>query len=83
MTVAVVGRLCQTPHWRFTETLYKLVEIVRLASDELFVRERSDLACFNQNNAIRVLHFAFDQQKCFFGDHEPKSFEQIRLDNRI
>jgi hypothetical protein len=59
------------------------VKIVRLTSDELFVRERSDLACFNQNNAIRILHFAFDQQKCFLGDREPEPFELVGIDNRI
>jgi hypothetical protein len=33
------------------------MEIVRLASDELFVRERSDRARFNQDDSIRILHF--------------------------
>ena len=39
----------------------KLVEIVRLASDELLVRKRFDLLRFDQNHAVGILHFAFDR----------------------
>jgi hypothetical protein len=45
---------------------------VRLAPDKLLVRERPDLARFNQNNAIGILHFAVDQQKSFLSDYQAK-----------
>ena len=45
-----------------------LAKIVRLASDQLVMRERFDLARFDQHDIVRVLHFAFDQEKIFFGD---------------
>jgi hypothetical protein len=51
-----------------SEAAAALVEIVRLAAGEFLMRERSDVARFNQNNVIRILHFAFDEQKCFFSD---------------
>ena len=60
-----------------------LPKIVGLASDELFVGERSDFARFNQDDAIGILHLAFDEEKGFLSYHKPKPFEQIWLDNRI
>ena len=57
------------------EAATELVKIVRLASDELFVEKRSDLARFDQNDVVGILHFAFDEQKGFFSDHETKMFE--------
>ena len=59
------------------------MEIVRLAPDELFMRERSDLLRFNQNDIVRILDFAFDEQKGFLCDEEAKTFNQLRLDNCI
>jgi hypothetical protein len=54
---------------------YKSSEIVRLTADELFVREGSDLARFDQNHVVRILHFAFNEQKGFLCNHEPRVFE--------
>ena len=48
---------------------------MRLASDELFVRERSDLLRLDQNDAVGILHFAFDDEKWLFGDQEPQLLE--------
>jgi hypothetical protein len=42
----------------------ELMKVIGFASDELFGDERSDLAGFDQNDAVRILHFAFDEQKC-------------------
>ena len=59
------------------------MKIVRLAANELIMREWSDVARFNQNHTIGVLHFTFDEQKCFFRDQKTKSFKQVWIDNRI
>src|SRR5437870_11053222 len=59
------------------------MKIMRLASDELFVRQRSDLLRLNQNYVVRILYFAFDEQEGFFCDHEPKAFEQVWLNDCI
>jgi len=61
----------------------QLMEIVRLTSDELFVHERSDLLRFNQNDIVRILDFAFDEQKGFLCDEEAKTFKKLWLDNCI
>ena len=66
-----------------SEAATALMKIVRLASDELFMCERPDVARFDQNDAIRILHFAFDKQEGFLGDHEPKAFEQVWLNNCV
>jgi hypothetical protein len=54
------------------------MKIVRLAADELFVRERPDLFGFDQDNVLGVLHLAFDQEKWFLGNQEPHALKQIR-----
>jgi hypothetical protein len=59
------------------------MKIVRISAHELLVRERSDVARFDQNNVIGILDFAFDEQKCFFSDQKTKSFKQVWIDNRI
>ncbi len=61
----------------------ELMKIVRLAADELFVREGSNVLRFNQNDIVRILDFAFDEQKSFLRNHQPGPLEQVWLDNRI
>src|SRR5262245_61333304 len=62
-------------HASQSEAATKSSKIMRLTADQLFVRERSDLARFDQNHVVRILHFAFDEQKGFLCNHEPKMFE--------
>ena len=59
------------------------MEIVRLASDELLVQKRLDLLRFDQNDAVGILHFAFDDEKRFLRDHEPQLLKQIGRHDRI
>jgi len=60
-----------------------LFKIVRLAPDELYVRKRSNFARFYQNDVVRILDCAFNEQKGFLCDEEAKTFKQLRLDNCI
>src|SRR5438094_8794713 len=48
-----------------------LMKIVRLASDQLFMCERPELARFDQNDPIRTLHYPSGKQRRLLGDHEP------------
>ena len=59
------------------------MKIVRFTSDESFVNERFNISRFDQDDIVRILDFAFDEQKGFLCDHEAKLFEQVRIDNRI
>jgi hypothetical protein len=52
-----------------------LMKIVRLAADELFVDEGSNVLRFDQNDIVRILHFAFDEQKGFLRNYEPGTLE--------
>src|SRR5439155_4205480 len=58
-----------------------LSEIVRFAPEEFVVGKRSDLARLNQNDIVRILHIAFDQEKIFFRNQKTEPLEQIRIDN--
>src|SRR5579884_2385478 len=60
-----------------------LPKIVGLAADELFVREWPNLAGFDQNNAVGILHLTFDEQESFFGDHEAETLEHVGIDNGV
>ena len=51
------------------------MKIVRLAADELLVQKRFDLLRFNQNDAVGILYFAFDDEELFLGDHKSKFLE--------
>ena len=53
---------------RFNE----LMKIVRLTPHEFRMGKRFDLLRFDQNHVVRILHFAFDEQKGFFSEHEAK-----------
>ena len=47
------------------------------------MRQRRNLSRFHEHDIIGVLHFAFDEQKRLFRDHEPEALKQIRSDDRI
>src|SRR5262249_8002603 len=78
-----IAALWRGAHASQSEAATESSKIVRLTADELFVREGSDLASFDQNHIVRILHFAFDEQKGFLCNHEPRVFEQVWLNNCI
>ncbi len=64
-------------------TRCRLTKIVRLAPDELRMRQRPDLSRFHEDDIVRVLHFPFDEQKRLLRNHEADALKQIRRHNRI
>ena len=56
---------------------------MRGAPADLRVGQWSDPSGFNQDDLIRVLDLAFDQEERLFRNREPKAFEQIWCHDRI
>jgi len=53
----------------------ELMKIVRLAANELFVGKRANILRFDQDDLVRVLNNAFDDEKWFFGDQQSHSLK--------
>jgi hypothetical protein len=51
------------------------MKIMRLAADELLVREWPDFLRLNQHDIVGVLHRSFDDEKGLFRNQEAHSLE--------
>src|SRR3954447_7018627 len=59
------------------------MKIVQGRAEQFRVREWRELPCFDQHYPFRILHFALDQEECFFRDEQTHFLEKVWMNNGI